>query len=102
MTRAGLYQAALLHRSADERREQRVRSERARFQFGMKLHANEPRVIVVLDDLGQEPVGRVSRKAHAVLGQTVLVTGIALLAVALALGNLRRVVNLGHARPALQ
>src|SRR3954468_24188404 len=37
-----LHQPALLDRGADERREQRVRLERPRFQLGMILHADEP------------------------------------------------------------
>src|SRR4051794_38972729 len=37
-----LYQTRLGDRGLDERREQRVRLERARFQLGMELHPDEP------------------------------------------------------------
>ncbi len=37
------HQPRLLDRGGDKTREQRVRLERPRFEFGMKLHADEPR-----------------------------------------------------------
>ena len=49
----GLYQPALLHRRLDEGGEQRMRRERPRFQLGMELHADEPGMVVVFDDLRQ-------------------------------------------------
>src|SRR5580704_5695889 len=48
-----LHQPALLHRSPDEGREQRVWREGARFQLGVELHADEPGMVVVFDDLRQ-------------------------------------------------
>ena len=54
----GLHQPALLHRRADEGSEQRVRLERSRFQFGMELHADEPGMVLVFDDLRQNTVRR--------------------------------------------
>ena len=53
-----LNQPALLDRRADEACKQRVRLERARFQFGMILDADEPGMVRALDDLGKQPVGR--------------------------------------------
>src|SRR5215207_1729148 len=46
-----LHQPALRHRRLNERRKQRVRLERTRLQFGMELHADEPRMILIFDDL---------------------------------------------------
>src|SRR3954470_22463990 len=46
-------QPGLVQRGADERREQRVRLERLRLELRMKLHADEPRMVGELDDLGQ-------------------------------------------------
>ncbi len=56
--RQKLHQPALVYGGADERRKQRMRLERARFQLGMKLHADEPGMILVFDDLRQNAVGR--------------------------------------------
>jgi len=53
----GLHQPALVDRRADERCEQRMRLERPRLQLGMKLHADKPGMVFVLDHLRQEPVG---------------------------------------------
>jgi hypothetical protein len=53
--------------TGDERRKQRMRLERARFQFGMELHADEPGMVLIFDDLRQHAVGRHAGEAHAVL-----------------------------------
>src|SRR5579872_3095258 len=45
-----LHQPRLFERGPDERFEQRVRLERARFQLGMELDADEPRMLGDLDD----------------------------------------------------
>src|SRR5690242_21360811 len=54
----GLHQPALLQRRFNERGEQRVRLERSRLQLGMKLHADEPRMLFVFDDLRQHAIRR--------------------------------------------
>src|SRR6266496_2806672 len=88
-TAAGkLHQPALLHRRLDEGGEQRVRLERPGFQLGVELHADEPGMVLVFDDLRQHAVGRQAREAQAVLLEPVLVGGVDLVAVAVALGNL--------------
>src|SRR2546423_6228186 len=76
--------------------------EGPRFELGMKLHADEPWMVLVLDHFGQQMVRRHSGKAHPVLLEPVLVAGIDLVAVAMALGNLGRAVNLAHSAPPLQ
>src|SRR5947207_9243987 len=79
-----------------------MRLERPRFELGMKLYADEPRVILVLDHLGQEPVGRHAGKSHAVLLEPVLVAGIDLIAVAVTLGNFDGAVYFAHPAAALE
>src|SRR6266849_2684743 len=79
-----------------------MRLERPRLELGMKLHADEPRMILILDHLGQESVGRHAGKAHAVLLEPVLVTSIDLIAMAVALGNLDRAVYFAHPATALE
>ena len=44
-----------------------MRLERPRFQLGMELHADEPGMILVLDDLRQDAVRRHAGEAHAAL-----------------------------------
>ena len=52
------HQPALRFRRRDEARKQRMRPKRARLEFGVELHADEPGVISELDRLGQKAVGR--------------------------------------------
>ena len=52
-----------------------MRLERPRLQLGVKLHADEPGVILVLDDFRQHAVGREPGEFQAVLLETVLVGG---------------------------
>ena len=51
---AALHQPALHHRRLDERGEQWVGLERPRFQLGVELHADEPGVVGVFDDLDRK------------------------------------------------
>src|SRR5215475_13684850 len=51
---ATLHQAGLGHRRTDERHEQRMRLEQARFQFRMELDANEPWMVGNLHALRQD------------------------------------------------
>jgi hypothetical protein len=53
-----LHQPRLVERGLDERAEQRVRLERAGFEFRVELHADKPRVLRDFDDLRQQAVGR--------------------------------------------
>src|ERR1700735_4709353 len=65
-----------------------MRLERARLQFGMELHTDEPGVVLVFDDFRQHAVGRKTGKSQAMLLETILVGGIDLVAVAVALRDL--------------
>ena len=47
-----LNQSALLYRRCDEAGEQRMRVKWFGFEFGVKLHPNEPRMVGPLDDFG--------------------------------------------------
>ena len=62
-----------------------MRSERPRFELGVKLHADEPGVVGVFDDLGQDAVRRHAAEAHAVLFKPVLVSGVDLVTMTVAL-----------------
>src|SRR5882724_3200742 len=88
-----LHQPALIHRCADEGREQRVRLERPRFQLGMELHADKPGVILVFDRLGQHAIGRHPGEPHAVLFEAALVAGVDLVAVTVALEDFGQAVD---------
>src|SRR5262245_25896125 len=100
--RGRLHQPALIDRSADERCEQRVRFEWPRLQFGVKLHADEPGMVFVFDDLRQNAVWRHAGEAHATLFEPSLVRCINLIAVPMALGYFSRAVNLRHTAAACE
>src|SRR5258708_20710610 len=68
----------------------------------MELHADEPWMVGVLDDLGQHPIRGHAREAHAVLLKTRPVGGVDLVAVAVALGNLRGAVDMLRRAAAFQ
>src|ERR1700722_6519489 len=68
-----LDQPALLDRGFDEARKQRVRIEGFGFQLGVILHADEPRMVGDLDDLGQHAVGAYAGKAQAGVFEPALV-----------------------------
>src|SRR5579863_3086792 len=67
-----------------------MRLERTRFQFGMELHADEPWMAFIFDDLWQYAVGRQSREAQALLLQPVLVGGIHFITMAVAFRDFGR------------
>ena len=52
-----LDQPALLLGGGHKGRKQGVRGEGAALQLGVELHPDEPRVILQLDDFGQDAVG---------------------------------------------
>ena len=58
-------QSLFLFRGADEISEKRVRSEGLRLQFRVELDADEPGMVLDLDDLGQAAVGRHAREYQA-------------------------------------
>src|SRR5689334_24737245 len=80
-----------------------MRLKGPRLQLGMELHADEPGMVLILDDLRQHAVGREPRKAQAVLLQAILVGGVDFVAMAVTLGNLgRAAVDSGNAAAALE
>src|SRR5437763_4774060 len=97
-----LHQPALLDGRLDEGGEQRVRLERAGFQLRVELHPDEPRMILVLDDLRQDAVGRHAGEPHAALLEPALVIGIDFVAVAVALRNLGFSIDRGDMASRLQ
>ena len=62
----------------------------------MELHADEPGMVIVLDDLRQDAVGRHAGETHAALLEPAFITGVDLVAVAVALGDFGLAVNFGH------
>src|SRR5712692_8246666 len=79
-----------------------MRLEWPRLELRMKLHADEPGMILILDHLGQESIGRHAGKPHAVLLEPVLIAGIDLIAVAVALGNLDGAIYFAYPTAALE
>src|SRR5262249_39261820 len=68
----------------------------------MELHADEPGVILVFDDLRQNSVRRHAAEAHAALLEPALVGGVDLVAVAVTLGDLRAAIDAGDAAATLE
>src|SRR3569832_1311315 len=91
------HQTALPHRSSNERREQWMRIERTRFQFGVELHSDEPGMIWDLHDLRQSSVRRPAGDDQTVLAEWLCVLRVYLIAMAMTFGDLRRAIGFGHA-----
>src|SRR6266851_6595546 len=68
----------------------------------MELDADEPGMVVVFDDLRQHAVGRHAAEAHAALLEPALVVGVDLVAVAVALRDFARPIDVGDAGAALE
>src|SRR5258707_2750075 len=66
----------------------------------MKLYADEPWMVFVFDNFGQDSIRRHSGKGHAALLKPAFVSGIDLVTVAVAFENFRCAVNLRHAATA--
>src|SRR5262245_62656088 len=80
-----------------------MRLERPRFKLGVELHADEPGMVLILDHLRQQPIRRHAGKPHAVLLEATAITGVDLVAVTVALGNLGgTIVDLAHTAAALE
>src|SRR5207237_8109902 len=94
-----LYQTTLVHRGSDEGREEGMGRQRSRFQLGVKLYADEPRVIRNLHDLRQSPVRRPTRNDESVLGKLARVAGVHFVAMTVAFADFRASVNFGDAAP---
>src|SRR5512144_2404175 len=63
----------------------------------MKLHADKPGMVFVLDDLRQDAVRRHSGETHAALFETPLVCGVDFIPVTMAFGNFSRPIYLRYA-----
>src|SRR6476646_6788617 len=66
----------------------------------MKLHANKPGMVFVLDDLRQDAVGRHSGETHAALLETSLVRRVDFVTMTMAFGNFGRPIYLRYAAAA--
>src|SRR4051794_23563394 len=80
-----LHQPALHHGRLNEGCKQRMRFERSRLQFGMKLHPNEPGVVLVFNDFRQHTIRRKTGEFQPVLLEAVFVGGVDLVTMAVAL-----------------
>src|SRR5882762_9941466 len=76
-------------RRADEGKEERMRGQRLGLEFGMELAAEEPGMLRRFDDLDVLAVGRAAGDAESGIGERLFVLAVELVAVAVALGNLR-------------
>src|SRR5207237_9772934 len=80
-----------------------MRLKGPRLQLGVELHADEPGMVLVFDDLRQHAVGRQAGEAQAVLLEAVLVSGVDLVAVTVTLRNLGgAAIDIRHAAAALE
>ena len=86
--------AAGSHTTPLRSREQRMRLQRLRLEFGMELAAQEERVVGNLDDLDVGPIGGRAADAQSAGGQRALVLAIELVAMAMALADLVLAVGL--------
>src|SRR6266849_6627907 len=68
----------------------------------MELDADEPGMVVVFDDLRQDAVGRHAAETHAALLEPALVVGVDLVAVAVALRDFARPIDVGDAGATLE
>src|SRR5579862_8505492 len=87
---------------ANERGKKRMRSKWLRFEFGMKLAANEPRMIGHFDNFDIHAIGRPAGDAESGARERLLVLAIKFVAMAMALGNLKRAVSLMRKRAGLE
>src|SRR6266540_6094889 len=87
---------AVAERGADEAREQRMRTHGTRFELGMELASDEPRMIGELDRLDERAIRRQTGTAHAVLRKHIAIRVRDLVAMAMAFAHFRRVIRLGH------
>ena len=77
----------------DKAAEQRMRLIGAALEFGVELRADEPGVALRLDDLDERAVGGETGEAHAGVREVVAEVVVELVAVAVALPDLGRVVE---------
>ena len=75
-----------------------MRREGLGFQLGMKLHADEPRMVRIFHDLGQHPIGRHAGEAQACCLQTLAIGDIHLKAVAMPFLDAGRSIDAANQR----
>src|SRR5688572_7170486 len=90
---------AVLHRSADKRREQRMRLERLGFEFRMELTPEIPRVVRDLADFDIHPIGRLTGQPQAFRCEDRFEFAVELVAMPVALANLWYAVGLARETP---
>src|SRR2546426_7458214 len=83
-----------LGRGPDKSLEERMRFERSRLEFRVELAAQEPGMVADLHDLDIGPIRRLARQVESTAHQGLLILPVKLVAVAMALGNLRPAVGL--------
>ena len=86
----------------DERREQWMRRERFRFEFGVELAADKPRMVGHLDDFDIGAVRRAAGDLETGGGERRFVFAIEFVAMAVALGNFGLAVGRVRERPGLK
>src|SRR5687767_10086919 len=84
----------------DEPGEKRVRTRGSRLELGMELAADEPRMWRILDDLDELAIRAHSTQAEPVLHELLPVRVRHLIAMPMALADLRDAVHFGNARAA--
>jgi len=94
--------AAILEAGANEGGKKRVRGERLRLEFRMKLATNEPGMIGHFDNLDIHAVGRPARDSETGARKRLLILAIKFVAMAMALGDFERAVSLMRKRPGLE
>src|SRR5437763_13560509 len=82
-----LDQSALLQRRLDEAGEKRVRLERTTLQLGVKLDADEPRMVGPLDNFGELVVRRHAGEQQAGTFQRAAIMDVDLVPMAVALAD---------------
>src|SRR5262245_40771606 len=90
---ADLVAQSMIVSRADEAGKKRVRRQGLRFQFGVRLSAQEPGMVGELDHLDEFPVGRFARKDESGLRHAVFEGRVEFVAVAMALGDGVRFVD---------
>ena len=98
LARCALAAVAIFEAGADERGEERMRSQRLGFEFRMELAADEPRVVGGFDNFYVNAVRSASGDAEAGAGERVFVFAIEFVAMAMALGNFQCAVGLVRRR----
>src|SRR2546425_6872279 len=88
----------VIERGTHEAGEQRMRSHRPRFELGVELAADEPRMIRQLDHLDERAVGRQAGRPQSILGEHIAVRVRDFVAEAMPFAHFSVVVHLRHPR----